>query len=49
MGAGVLLTTFLDLVGLGLVAGFAFFVFPPLPLLVVGLACLWVSRKRVSG
>lgn len=36
----------LDLLGLALVASFAWFVWPPLPLLVLGFAVLWVSWRR---
>lgn len=41
-----MLTTVLDLIAIVCLAVFAWFVWPPLPLLVVGLACLAVSRRR---
>lgn len=46
-----MLTTLLDLLGLTLIAAFAWFVWPPLPLLVCGVAVLAASyaepwRKR---
>ena len=37
------MTTVLDVVGVVLVAAFAFLVWPPLALLVAGGACLFVS------
>jgi hypothetical protein len=40
------LTTLLDLLGLALIAGFSFFLWPYLPLLVVGVAALYISRRR---
>lgn len=42
-------TTLLDLGGVLLVAAFAYFVWPPLALLVVGAACLWVSARKSTG
>lgn len=38
-------TDVLDIVGLGLLSGFAFIVWAPLPLLVVGLAALFASWR----
>lgn len=43
-----MLTTILDVLGLLLVAAFAFFVWPPLSLLVVGAALLLASRKAAA-
>lgn len=40
-----MLTTLLDLLGVTLIAAFAWFIWPPLPLIVVGLAVLVASRK----
>lgn len=40
-----MLTTLLDLLGVALIAAFAFFVWPYLPLLVVGAAVLVASWK----
>lgn len=40
-----MLTTLLDLVAIACLAVFAWFVWAPLPLLVVGLACLAISRR----
>lgn len=38
-------TVVLDLLGISLLAAFAFMVWPPLPLLVVGLAALYASWR----
>lgn len=43
------LTTVLDLLGVAALAAFAFFVWPPLLLLVIGVAALgasWVRERR---
>jgi hypothetical protein len=40
-----MLTTILDLIGIACLAAFAFFVWPPACLGVIGLAALAVSRK----
>ena len=42
------LTTSLDLLGLGLLVAFAFFVWPPLALLVAGTAALAASWRANS-
>jgi hypothetical protein len=39
-------TTLLDLLAVAALSTFAWFVWEPLPLLVVGLSCLVVSRRR---
>lgn len=47
-----MLTTLLELLGIVLVAVFAWFVWPPLPLLVVGVALLvaaWSFERRGGG
>lgn len=44
-----MLTTLLDLLGVGCLAAFAFFVWPPLVLLVVGLAALAASVAREAA
>ena len=43
-----MLTTALDLLGVALVAVFAWFVWPPLPLLVVGAAILFASWRAAE-
>lgn len=43
-----MLTTALDLLGVACLAVFAWFIWPPLVLLVVGVAALLVSRKATS-
>ena len=43
-----MLTTLLDLLGLALVAAFAFFVWPPLALAVVGVGVLAASWQLAS-
>lgn len=43
-----MLTTALDLLGIAAVSTFAWFVWPPLPLLVVGLACLAASWRATT-
>lgn len=43
------LTTVLDILGLLLLCAFAYFVWPPLPLGVAGLAILTVSFLRAKG
>jgi hypothetical protein len=40
-----MVTTLLDLLGVACIAAFAFFVWPPACLAVIGLAALAVSRK----
>lgn len=40
-----MLTTLLDLLGVACVAAFAFFVWPPACLIVIGAACLYVSWR----
>lgn len=42
------ITTTLDLLAVGCLSAFAWFVWPPAPLLVVGLAALLASRKAVA-
>ena len=42
-------TTALDLLGVALLVAFAFFVWPPLALLVAGAGCLAASYAVVSG
>ena len=39
-----MLTTLLDIIGIGLLAAFAWFLWPPLVLLVVGTFALLASR-----
>lgn len=43
-----MLTTLLDVLGVALVAAFSFFVWPFLPLLVVGVAVLVASWKAAQ-
>jgi len=43
-----MLTTVLDLLGVALLAGFAWFVWPPLVLAVVGVAILAASWKAAQ-
>ena len=43
------LTTALDLLGVALLVAFAFFVWPPLALLVAGVGCLAASYAVVRG
>lgn len=43
-----MLTTVMDVAGVALLAAFAFFVWAPLPLLVLGLAALAASRKATA-
>lgn len=43
-----MLTTLLDLLGVALIATFSFFVWPYLPLLVVGVAVLAASWKAAQ-
>lgn len=43
-----MLTTLLDLLGLALIAAFAFFVWPPLTLAVVGVGVLAASWQLAS-
>lgn len=43
-----MLTTALDLSGVAMLAAFAWFVWPPLVLLVLGVAALLASRKATS-
>lgn len=43
-----MLTTVLDLLGIGLLAAFAWFLWWPLTLLVLGVAALAISRQAVS-
>lgn len=40
-----MLTTFLDLLGIACLASFAFFVWPPACLIVIGVAALAMSWK----
>ena len=40
-----MLTTFLDLLGIACLAAFAFFVWPPACLIVIGVAALAMSWK----
>lgn len=40
-----MLTTALDLLGVAALAAFAWFIWPPIVLLVVGVAALWASRE----
>lgn len=44
-----MVSTLLDLLGVGALAAFAFFVWPPLVLLVVGLAALVASAAREAA
>ncbi len=48
-GAPLRVSTLLDLMGVSLVAGFAWFVWPPAPLLVVGVAALVASWARTRA
>lgn len=41
-------TTLLDLLAVICLAVFAWFIWPPLPLLVVGVAALAISRQRTA-
>lgn len=43
------MTTILDVLGAILLAAFAWFVWPPAALLVIGLAVLFVSWQRSGG
>lgn len=43
-----MLTTILDLLGIGLLAAFAWFLWWPLVLLVLGVSALLVSRQAVA-
>lgn len=38
-------TTLLDLLAVACLGAFAWFVWPPLPLLVAGIACLLISER----
>ena len=40
-----MLTTFLDLLGVACLTAAAFFIWPPVCLIVVGVAALLISRK----
>lgn len=42
------MTTALDLAGIACLSAFVFFVWPPLPLLVVGVVALLISRRLSS-
>lgn len=44
-----MLTTVLDLAGVALLAAFSWFIWPPAPLLVVGVALLLVSWRLAGG
>lgn len=44
-----MLTTALDLLGVALIAAFAWFVWAPLPLLIAGLAILAASRVKATS
>lgn len=44
-----MLTTLLDLLGVAALAGFAWFCWPPLVLVVLGAAALLASRVRASA
>lgn len=43
------MTTALDLAGIALLAAFAWFVWPPAALMVVGAACLVISWRASGG
>lgn len=43
-----MVTNALDVAGVALLVAFAWFVWPPLPLLVAGIALLVASRRIVS-
>lgn len=43
-----MLTTILDLLGIAALAVFGWFCWPPLVLLVLGAAALWISRQAVA-
>ena len=44
-----MLTTLLDLAGIGLIIGFAFSLWPPAALGVAGVCALVLSRQMVNG
>lgn len=46
---GPAVTTFLELFGVFCLAAFAFFLWPPACLLVVGVAALWVSWQSTAS
>lgn len=41
-----MLWSVLEILGVSLVAGFVWFIWPPLVLAVLGVACLWASYAR---
>jgi hypothetical protein len=43
-----MMSTALDLLGMALLAAFAYFLWPPAALLVLGVACLLISWRRSS-